>query len=83
MITISTTNARKNISKLINRVRETGEVFAIGRRSDIDALLIKFPHTYNKNLSEITNINAYSQSFSFLEDEPDIYTLDDIKEKYA
>lgn len=83
MKTVSTTNARKHIATLINEVRETGEVIGIGRRKKIEALLIKFPHNYSKNVSDITNINTYSQSFDFLEDEPDLYTVDDLKKRYV
>ena len=64
-------------------VRETGAVYAIGRREKPEVLLIKFPHDYSKDLNEITNMNAYSESFSFLEQEPDLYSVDDLKKKYA
>lgn len=83
MKTITTTNARKQIAKLIDTVRDTGDVFAIGRRHKPEVLLIKFPTEYNAELDDITNINAYSESFSFLEDEPDLYTVDDLKKSYV
>ena len=83
MKTISTTNVRKHIKALVNEVRETGEVIAIGRRNDVEALLIKFPREYNKTLSDITNINTYSSSFDFLEHEPDLYVLSDLKKRYV
>ncbi len=81
MKTISTTNARKHIKALISEVRDTGEVIAIGRRNQLEALIIKFPREYNKNLSDITNINTYSSSFDFLEGEPDLYSIDDLKKR--
>jgi len=80
---ITTTNARKQISKLVDIVRETGDVFAIGRRNNPEVLLIKFPSEYNAELTDITNINTYSGSFAFLENEPDLYTVDDLKKKYV
>ena len=83
MKTISTTEARKNMKSLVDLVKETGAVFAIGRRNEPEVLLIKFPRNYNQKLSEITNMNAYSESFSFLEEEPDTYSVDDLKKKYA
>lgn len=83
MKTISTTQARKNISSIINIVKETGETVALGRHNKIDALIIKFPYEYNKSVSEITNMNAYSGSFDFLNDEPDIYSVDDLKKRYV
>ena len=83
MKTISTTEARKNIKTLVDLVKETGVVFAIGRRNKPEVLLIKFPRDYNQELNEITNMNAYSESFAFLKEEPDTYSIDDLKKKYA
>ena len=83
MKTITTTNARKQIAQIINSVRETGDVFAIGRRNQPEVLLIKFPSEYNKNLNDITNVNVYSESFSFLDDEPELYSKEDLKKPYV
>ena len=83
MKTISTTEARKNIKALVDLVKETGVVFAIGRRNKPEVLLIRFPRDYNQELNEITNMNAYSESFAFLKEEPDTYSLNDLKKKYA
>ncbi|MCA9359073.1 type II toxin-antitoxin system Phd/YefM family antitoxin [Candidatus Kaiserbacteria bacterium] len=83
MKTITTTNARKQIAKLIESVRETGDVFAIGRRNQPEVLLIKFPTDYNASLSDITNVNTYSESFSFLDSEPDLYSVADLKKSYV
>ena len=80
---ITTTNARKTIGDMINKVKYSGEVFGIGRRNSIDALLIQFPTAYNKDMNEITNINANSKSFDFLSKEKEIYSLSDLKKKYA
>ena len=78
MKTISTTDVRKNISDMIDTVRETGRVFLIGRRGAPEAVLLKFPSEYRKDVSNITNVNAYSASFDFLKDEPDLYSVDDL-----
>ena len=83
MKTVSTTNARKHIAKLIDSVRETGASYAIGRHNKPEALLIKFPVEYNAAFSDITNVNAYSESFSFLENEPELYSVADLKRKYV
>jgi len=83
MNVVTTTNARKNISEIINRVKMRGEVFGIGRRNSIDALIIQFPSAYNKDLNDITNINALSHSFDFLQDEPELYSVSDLKKKYV
>lgn len=81
MQTLSTTNLRENISDIVNTVYSTGQSVVIGRRNSPEAVLIPFPKDFNKKLSEITNINAYSKSFDFLESEPDLYSLKDIKKK--
>lgn len=83
MKTITTTNARKQIAKLVETVRETGDVYAIGRRNKPEVLVIKFPTQYNGEVNEITNINTYSESFNFLENEPYIYSVSDLKKHYA
>lgn len=80
---VTTTNARKNMSRIIDRVKFGGEVFGIGRRHSLDAILIQFPHQYNKDLHEITNINTASKSFDFLHEEPELYVMADLKKKYA
>ncbi|MDO8569688.1 MAG: hypothetical protein Q7R89_02865 [bacterium] len=80
---ITTTRARKNIGHIINRVKYHGEVFAIGRRNSIDALLISFPETYNESFNDITNANAHSKSFNFLEHESEIYNVSDLKKRYV
>ncbi len=83
MKVITTTNARKNISSIVDRVKIHGEVFGIGRRNSIDALIIQFPSAYNKDLNEITNINTLSHSFDFLNEEPEVYSMDDLKKPYV
>lgn len=80
---ISTTTARKSIKDIVNRARYGGEVFAIGRRKNIDALLVGFPGEYNSALNDITNVNAYSHSFDFLSDEPELYSVADLKKRYV
>jgi len=37
---------------------------------------------YNTNVNEITNINALSKSFDFLADEPELYSVSDLRKKY-
>ena len=83
MKTITTTNARKQLAKIVDTVKETGDVFAIGRRSRPEVLVIKFPGEYNSELNDITNVNTYSESFSFLGHEPERYTIHDLKKRYV
>ena len=80
---LTTTQARKHIKSMIDRVKYRGETFAIGRRNSIDALVIRFPDVYNKEVDEITNMNALSKSFDFLKEEPDLYSITDINKKYV
>ena len=80
---ISTTLTRKNIKYMIDQVKFKGEVFAIGRRGSIDAILIQYPSSYNKELNDITNINTASGSFDFLKNEVDIYRISDLKQRYV
>lgn len=74
---------RKNISEVINRVKYSGQVFGVGRRNNIEVIIMKYPEYSNKNLNEITNINVNSNSFTFLKEEPDIYTVNDLKKRYV
>lgn len=39
---------------------------------------MKYPKYFNMELDDVTNINACSQSFAFLREEPDIYTIYDL-----
>ncbi|KKW25046.1 MAG: hypothetical protein UY67_C0001G0048 [Candidatus Kaiserbacteria bacterium GW2011_GWA2_52_12] len=80
---ITTTSARKHIKDIVDRAKYRGEVFAIGRRDSIDAIVIGFPRAYSDAVNDITNVNAYSRSFDFLESEPDLYSADDLKNRYA
>ena len=80
---LTTTQARKHIKNIVDRVKYRGEVFAIGRRNSIDALVINFPDAYNGDVDEITNINALSRSFDFLREEPELYSRVDVIKKYV
>lgn len=81
MKVISTTNARKHFSELVDHVAKSGEVLAIGRHAKPEALLIKFPQHYNPLLDEITNFNAnFSIAAGEIEDQA--YSLEDLKKRY-
>ncbi len=82
MKVVSTTVARKNIKQILDEVKYDNEIFVIGRHNHHDAIIIKFPDMYNTKLNDITNVNAQSASFDFLKDEPDLYSLADLKERY-
>ena len=80
---IATTEARKHLSEIINKVRYTNQPVAIGRHDRGEVLMIKFPQETNPLLDEITNFNQYAESFDFLDDEPDLYLSTDLKKKYV
>lgn len=80
---VSTTSMRKNISEIIDKVKYKDQIIGIGRRNRVDAVLIKYPENLNKDLNDITNINANSSSFNFLEKEPDLYGVNDLKKRYV
>jgi hypothetical protein len=73
---------KKRLSELIKELNEENESLVIGEDGKNKALLIKFPEKLNKNRKEITNINANSSSFEFLENEPDLYSREDLVEEY-
>jgi antitoxin (DNA-binding transcriptional repressor) of toxin-antitoxin stability system len=83
MKVISTTEARKHISDMLDAVAADGANFVIGRHDAPEVVLVKFPSAYRSDLSDITNVNSYSNSFDFLKNEPDIYSVHDVKKKYA
>lgn len=80
---VNTTKMRKNISAYVESVRKENSLLGLGRRNRIEVVLMKYPDTLNDALNDITNINAYSPSFDFLKDEPDLYTINDLKKHYA
>lgn len=80
---LSTTEMRSHISEVIDEVRYNNQVFGVGRRDKIEVLIMKYPENLNKKLNELTNFNANSSSFDFLRDEPDIYSVNDLKMVYV
>lgn len=80
---IPTTQARKHLSALVNRVRSSHESIAIGRRDKPEVLLIKFPQQINTELDEWTNMNQYGGAFDFLTEEPDLYSPSDLIKPYV
>ncbi|MFZ2303962.1 MAG: hypothetical protein WAV98_04225 [Minisyncoccia bacterium] len=83
MKVISSTTMRKDIAEIINAVKYTGQVFCVGRRNKIEAIIMKYPEHINADLTEITNINVGSTSFDFLKNEPNLYSIKDLKKRYA
>jgi hypothetical protein len=83
MKVISTTRLRQDISQIMDAVAHRNQMVGIGRRNTVEAVIIKWPGRYSDSLNDITNFNANSASFDFLKNEPDLYTLGELKETYA
>ena len=76
---LSTTKFRENLPSFMNEVISTNKNIIVGRRNKPEVLIIKYPENLNKKVSDITNFNTNSSSFDFLKNEPDIYSVDDLK----
>ena len=76
----SITEARKKLGELINLVKYQKQVIALGKNGRADVLLIAFPPEEEVPLTEL---NSASESFAFLEQEPDLYSRDDLKKRYV
>ena len=83
MNVIPTTEARKRLSAIVNAVRFSNKPVAIGRHNKAEVLLIKFPEHTNPNVDAITNMNQFGGAFEFLEDEPEIYSKEDMIKSYV
>lgn len=81
MLHYSKSEARKNFSEIINRVMFEKVIISVGRGDEGEVYIIPKPEP-DKELP-ISEINSSSESFDFLEDEPDIYSLKDIKKRYV
>jgi hypothetical protein len=47
----------------------------------LTTLIEKAQAPTQKDLTDITNMNAYSSSFDFLADEPEVYSIEDVRDK--
>lgn len=81
MIRYSTTEARKHFSDILNKVRYEKIIVAIGRHDKEEVLMVPKPDL-NEDLP-ISQMNAASTSFSFLQQEPDLYSIKDLKKRYV
>ncbi|MBU0457846.1 type II toxin-antitoxin system Phd/YefM family antitoxin [Patescibacteria group bacterium] len=77
----SVTEGRKKLGELINQVKYQKKVIAIGKNGKADVLMVSFPS--GENGIPITEMCAESESFEFLEDEPNLYSINDLKERYV
>ena len=82
MKAITTTEARKEFGHLVLEVQRTGQAIGLERHGRLVAYLSPAPQ-WNSKLSDTTNLAAFSGSFDFLLDEPDVYHDTDLKKRYA
>lgn len=80
---VNTSQFRRHLARFVRDVLTRDKTIVLGRRNEPQALLIKYPRTYNPALGDMVNVNAYSSSFDFLEDEPELYVPLDVKKRYA
>ena len=78
---ISITEGRKQLGELVNLVKYQHQVIVLGKQGKAEALLVSLPDLEAD--IPITEINAQSPSFQFLADEPDIYSVADLKKRHA
>lgn len=78
----SITEGRRKLGELVNTVKFQRCTIALGNHGKAEALLIANISPEDAPLS-MAAANAASGSFAFLEAEPDIYTIKDLKKRYA
>lgn len=77
----STTEARKNLSEIVERVHYLKIIVSVGRHGAQEVLIVPKPEIDEE--LPVSSINAASPSFKFLEDEPDLYSIKDLKKRYV
>ncbi len=78
---LSTTEARKNFSNIVNEVKYQQLIVSVGRRGVSEVFIV--PAYQIVEDVPVSEMNAASKSFDFLENEPEIYTLKDLKKRYV
>ncbi len=81
MRVIPVTEGRKRLGELMDIVKYQHSVIALGKNGKAEVLLVALPGV-GADFS-ITSVNAESMSFSFLEDDPDLYSREDLKKRYV
>lgn len=81
MEVISITDGRKKLGELVNLVKYQRRVIALGRHGKAEVLLVSIPDHAQE--IPLTAINAESPSFAFLNREPELYSVKDLKKRYV
>lgn len=82
MHVLSTTNARKKFSQVIDEVSQKGAPVFLTRNNKLEAILRR-PTPEEIETYELMWLAQQGGSLDFLNDEPDLYTVDDLVEVYA
>lgn len=82
MIHYTTTEARKKLGEIVTRVAYEKITIAIGRRQKAEVLIMPAPQLDTETLP-LSSMNATSPSFDFLRDEPELYSVKDLKKRYV
>jgi len=90
---ISAMKARQNLGSLMNSISLKGDEVIIERAGKPMVAMIpvkRFLELTNQKLKlemsedlPMAEINTNSESFDFLEDEPDLYSIDDLRKRYV
>jgi hypothetical protein len=76
----SVTEARKILGELINRVKYQKQVIALGKHGKAEVIMLSYSP---EDDFPIEALSSASDSFDFLEREPDLYSRDDLKKRYV
>ena len=77
----SISEARKILGELVNQVKFQKKTIAMGQHGRADVLLIAYSNEESE--APLTELNSDSESFHFLDEEPDLYSASDLKKKYV
>ena len=83
MKVLSATEFRTHISAVLDAVTHRKQIVGVGRHNKIEAIVLKWPARESSTLDDVTQVNANSSSFDFLAEEPDLYTMDDVRKRYV
>lgn len=78
--TYSISEGRKVLGDLVGRVKYLKQPIGLGHRNKVEVLLV--PYEFAAHKLDITQINHDSPSFSFLNEEPELYQTTDLIENY-
>lgn len=82
MHVLSTTDARKKMSDVVDEVSQKGAPVFLTRNNKLEAILRR-PTAEEIETYELMWLAQQEGNFDFLDGEPDLYTVDDLVETYV